>query len=266
MEAGRFFGTPSATHIVAGLRFFERRYDTGRSPSHHHECASMCLVLDGGFTEHHARGRFDCAPRSVLFYPPGISHREQFDAPQTRCFIVEVSHAWIARTAESPAWARTGLQLRGGALADLAMRMHRETQAFDRVSPLILEGLMLEFLGTAARHSPHARGRQEERMTRVCDTLHDRFREGLSLEALARDAGVTPAVLARQFRRQYGSTVGTYVRRLRVRYAEQLLTTTMALSEIAVAAGFCDQSHLCRVFRRFTGASPGEFRRGIVRT
>lgn len=69
-------------------------------------------------------------------------------------------------------------------------------------------------------------------------------------------------MLARQFRWHYGCTVGTYVRRLRVQYAaRQLAATRTPLSDVAIAAGFCDQSHLCRVFRQVTGTSPGEFRR-----
>ena len=118
---------------------------------HGHELASMCLVLEGRFTEHHAAGEFTCAPRSVLVYPPDCSHREQFDAPRSRCFVVELPHAWIARTTEGPVLGRSGIQVTGGPLADIAVRMHHEMRAFDRASPLVLEGLMLEFLGLATR-------------------------------------------------------------------------------------------------------------------
>jgi AraC-like DNA-binding protein len=221
----------------------------------------MCLVLEGRFTEYNAAGRFACAPRSVLFYPPDFSHREEFEAPASRCLVVEISRRWIDRT-EGPLWGRSGVQVTGGPLADLAARMYRETRIFDRASPLVVEGLMLEFLGLATRRGGAAPPRNVVRLARVRDALHARFREDISLGPLARDAGLTPAALARQFRREYGCTVGTYLRRLRVRHAARLLTETeLPLSHVAVEAGFCDQSHLCRVFRWFTGTSPGEYRR-----
>jgi AraC family transcriptional regulator len=228
---------------------------------HGHELASMCLVLEGRFTEHHAAGEFTCAPRSVLFYPPGFSHREQFDAPRSRCFVVELPHAWIARTAEGPVWGRSGIQVTGGPLADIAVRMHHEMRAFDRASPLVLEGLMLEFLGLATRYGGRSREQHSERLARVRDELHARFREDLSLTLLAQAAGLSPSMLARQFRSRYGCTMGTYVRRLRVQYAaRQLAETRASLSQVAIDAGFCDQSHLCRVFLQVTGTSPGAFR------
>jgi AraC-like DNA-binding protein len=43
--------------------------------------------------------------------------------------------------------------------------------------------------------------------------------------------------------------------------ATQLTRTAMTLSEIGIAAGFSDQSHLTREFRRRFGATPGEWRR-----
>jgi AraC family transcriptional regulator len=214
---------------------------------HGHELASMCLVLEGRFTELDAAGEFTCAPRSVLFYPPGFSHREHFEAPRSRCFVVELPDAWIARTAEGPMWGRSGIQVTGGPLADIAGRMHHEMRAFDRASPLVLGG--------------RSRERHSERLTRVCDELHARFREDVSLTLLAQAAGLSPSTLARQFRSRYGCTVGTYVRRLRVQYAARQLSETRApLSQVAIDAGFCDQGHLCRVFRQVTGTSPGEFR------
>jgi len=266
LTAGHFFGTPAAASTVAGFRFLERLYDQGTSPMHGHELASMCLVLEGQFTEHHAGGEFTCAPRSVLFYPPGFSHRERFDAPRSRCFVVELPHAWIARAEEGPMWGRSGIQVTGGPLTDIAVRMHHEMQALDRASPLVLEGLMLEFLGLATRSGSRTRGRHSERLTRVCDELHARFREDLSLALLAHEAGLSPSMLARQFRSRYGCTMGTYVRRLRVQYAARQLSETRAsLSQVAIDAGFCDQSHLCRVFRQVTGRSPGEFRNRLFR-
>jgi AraC family transcriptional regulator len=68
--------------------------------------------------------------------------------------------------------------------------------------------------------------------------------------------------LAREFRAHFGTTLGEYVRQLRVEWvAEQLARTPMTLSEISIAAGFSDQSHLTREFRRRFGMSPGAWRR-----
>jgi AraC family transcriptional regulator len=76
--------------------------------------------------------------------------------------------------------------------------------------------------------------------------------------------GVHPVTLARGFRRAYGCSVGAYLRRLRVaRAAQRLAETDDALAEIALEAGFADQSHFSNLFRRETGVSPSAFRRSV---
>ena len=83
-----------------------------------------------------------------------------------------------------------------------------------------------------------------------------------SLSGLAESVGVHPVTLARAFRRAFGCTVGEYVRRLRIDHAaHQLAQTELPLAEIALAAGFSDQSHFSNLFRRHTGLSPFKFRR-----
>jgi len=68
------------------------------------------------------------------------------------------------------------------------------------------------------------------------------------------------------FRRSFGITPHTYVMRRRVAVAQQLLTRTdLGLVDIALKAGFCDQSHLSRSFRRFSGLPPRAYR-ALLRT
>ncbi len=66
---------------------------------------------------------------------------------------------------------------------------------------------------------------------------------------------------ARTFRAAHGVSVGAYVHRLRAEYAaRELARTSTPIAAIASAAGFADQAHLTRVFRRLTGATPARFR------
>jgi AraC family transcriptional regulator len=102
-------------------------------------------------------------------------------------------------------------------------------------------------------------------LRQVRDLLHEGFRQRLTLDGIAESVGVHPAHLARVFRQQQGCTVGDYVRRLRIEYACHCLRTSdTALATVALAAGFSDQSHFSRVFKRQTGLSPAVFRESTV--
>lgn len=81
---------------------------------------------------------------------------------------------------------------------------------------------------------------------------------------MARSVGVHPVHLATTFRRHFGSTIGEYVRRLRIDFAtRQIASSEESLCNIALAAGFADQSHFSKVFRQQTGMTPGVFRANL---
>lgn len=83
---------------------------------------------------------------------------------------------------------------------------------------------------------------------------------GHSLAALARLAGVGPTYLERVFGRDTGMSVGQYLLGRRVRLAAARIAGGERLAEAALAAGFYDQSHLTRHFRRRMGVPPGGYR------
>jgi AraC-like DNA-binding protein len=93
------------------------------------------------------------------------------------------------------------------------------------------------------------------------ELLHDRALERLRLTQLAALVGVHPATLARMFRARFRLSVGAYQRQLRLEWAGRRLAETRdTLSHIALRAGFADQSHFTRAFKRWTGESPGRYR------
>lgn len=145
----------------------------------------------------------------------------------------------------------------------LATRLYREYRRPDGASPMALEGLALEVLAETFRGTVPPSDRTPPRwLVRSRELLHDRLDQGMSLGEVAAAVGVHPVHLARTFRRHYGCSPGEYLSALRVEFAcEQLAKTEVSVAEIALAAGFSDQSHLTKTFRRFNGITPGEYRR-----
>src|SRR5262249_11739733 len=99
-------------------------------------------------------------------------------------------------------------------------------------------------------------------MRRVREYVEVHLSESMDLATLATVAGLSKYHFARQFKQSVGVTPHHYLTQKRLERAQEMLARTdLAVSEIADATGFCDQSHLSRLFRRMFGTQPRQFRR-----
>ncbi|MFC3941552.1 AraC family transcriptional regulator [Pseudomonas gingeri NCPPB 3146 = LMG 5327] len=77
-----------------------------------------------------------------------------------------------------------------------------------------------------------------------------------SLQEIAEVAGLSPSHLLRTFRDAVGLTPHAYLMQRRIEMARHLLVKGEAMRSVAILAGFCDQAHFTREFRRFYGTTP----------
>jgi len=83
----------------------------------------------------------------------------------------------------------------------------------------------------------------------------------VTLEALARHAGISAFHLCRVFRQTVGMTPHAYQTQVRVRHARSLLRAGLPITTVAAQTGFYDQAHLTRHFKRIVGLTPGRYLR-----
>jgi AraC-like DNA-binding protein len=102
-------------------------------------------------------------------------------------------------------------------------------------------------------------------MSHVCEVWSDGRLHPLSLEGLARAAGVSRAHLARLFREHLGATPVEAMRLMRLDRAAGLLArTNLEVQEIAEQCGFVNAFHFSRVFHKEYGSSPRAFRKKLA--
>jgi AraC-like DNA-binding protein len=99
--------------------------------------------------------------------------------------------------------------------------------------------------------------------SRVRDMLHDAYASPLTADDLAAAAGCSRFTATRAFSTVYGLAPSDYQRQLRLRAARNLLTGGATAAEAAACAGFADQAHLTRWFRRCYGVTPGAYRQAV---
>jgi AraC-like DNA-binding protein len=245
-----FFGTQLASRQIGAFRLTLREYgEDTRLPQHAHADAFVTIVVEGGFREDSAGRSLDCGVHDAIVHAPGERHENRFAARRTCCLSVL-----------GAAFDRSML-LASPATSAVAVKVLREFRNPDALSPLVVESAMLELYAAAARRRDEVRA--PAWLRQVHATVERRFQEPLALSELALSVDVHPGHLARAFRRHYGTTVGDLVRDLRVTYARRRLETRASLRDIAHDAGFADQSHFTRTFRRATGMTPAQYRRTL---
>ena len=264
LPPGSFHGRILGARGASGVGMTEARIEPRRElPRHSHELAFFCLLVEGDYREDSGSGASAYAPFTVAFHPAGEPHRSVMGPHGARVFNVEIPSGWL----DGSGAACTGpvADLTGGELTWLAARLLREYREGLAGPPLAVEALLCEMVflagGPALRRAPE----RPPWLPRAVDLLNSEFRRGLRITQVAAEVGTHPTHLSRVFRERMGLPIGDYVQRLRVRWAvAELCRPGARLADVATAAGFADQSHLTRVFKRVTGATPSAFRKGIV--
>ena len=241
--------------------------DNVRTQAEHHDAAHICFLAYGALEERRSNRSsvWRVAP-NIRVSPAGDGHACCYGNLGGRCLVIEPLPSIVANDRVPAPTEPTIFQ--DDRIIGLADRVYTEmrTESPRSVSGLVIESIALEVLAQSARWE---RRRAERHPPPWLAHLQDCLASDLSvvpeLAALAFVAGVHRVHVARAFRDHLGCTVGDYVRRLRVRRACELLTATAApLTEVAIEAGFFDQSHMTRVLKRFLGITPAALRRGVA--
>ena len=263
LALGEFGPTIVKESLVAGLRLSESAYPPFlKTPKHCHKNACFSLILSGHSSQTYGQNTRERKPSTMLFYSTEESHSESFARVGSRIFSIEIGHQWSHKLREAVTLRNESLVFEGGLLNFLARRVYHEFHNSDQVTPLAIEGLVLEIFAEMSRRKPDISTTRPPRwLTHAKDLIHSGFLDSSSLSEIAVQVGVHPVYLAGAFRRYYGCTVGEYVRKLRIEFAmNQLIFSDTPLAQIAVTAGFANQSHFNKMFKRQTGVTPGVYR------
>jgi AraC family transcriptional regulator len=134
------------------------------------------------------------------------------------------------------------------------------------LTALSLRLAMLRTLGTSRRTPRDSRTSLTRRQIKIAQQfIQDNLASDLGLKDVSASIGLSEFHFARCFRQSTGTSPHQYLTRIRVEKAQALLREpARPLAEIAVAVGLGTQSQFGRVFKRVTGATPGEYRRSAV--
>jgi AraC-like DNA-binding protein len=232
-------------------------------PVHTHSVWTL-LILDDGIL------RFDLAKHDhgtlrsqVLLLPPHIPHDGRTSTPQGfRKRVIYLAEDAFGTGLIGPATDEPNLSdpLLWQRISQLHGVLAQPGESFESEArlALIVERVSEQLRRTALPSvEPPPRGVADD----LHDLLDDRLVSGLTLEEAAGLMQATPTSLVRSFTKRFGIPPHLYLTGRRVELARELLLAGMPAGAVAAEAGFYDQSHLNRHFKRMLGITPARYAR-----
>lgn len=227
---------------------------------HTHDQFGIGLVLGGAQTSASGRGQVEVGTGDLITVNPGEVHD---GVP-----VDDRGRVWQMLYLDPPAMAQlTGRRsefafptLRQPGLADSFQRLFRAV--CDPGQHLASE-TELTRLRTALDDRP-AKPATSANVARAVEALQDDPAQPVTLAELAVLAGLTRFHFLRSFAKATGLTPHAFQVQARLHLARRLIVAGKPLAQVAVEAGFADQSHLTRLFTRSHGMTPGGYARNFV--
>jgi AraC-like DNA-binding protein len=259
---------------VSGVTALHARFVAHRYPRHAHEYSVVGLI-ESGVQSYTYRGSRHITPAGRVFVVnPDEPHTGEPASPVGYVYrTLYLQRAFLARAlGEFREPAPRSVQLRGAVLDDPLVA--RSLSAFHRAlergaTTLEQESLLLQAVvllltcygDSSTACSTRPTGKEPGPVSTACDYMEAHFDHDVSLSSLAQIVRLSPWYFARVFEKATGLPPHAYLEGVRIRKACALLDRGETIVEAALAAGYADQSHMTKRFRRFLGITPRQYLR-----
>jgi AraC-like DNA-binding protein len=260
------------TPKFAGLELYRAHLYRHVFDKHFHDAYTIGLS-EQGCGQSAYRGELTASPPgSFNLMNPGEVHTGQAaDGQGGRFRNLYISVPLMASLGGQLGQAESSLPIFHGPVAHcppLRPLFRQLFQALDQAAPLLTQqSLLLELVAQLLAHYgnrvPQSPAGQESKAVALVQAyLEAHAAENVSIAALSQLTNLSPYYLIRSFRQQVGLPPHSYQRQVRLLKAKQALHTSQSLTAVALNAGFFDQSHFTRSFKRMFGVTPGQYRQG----
>lgn len=221
-----------------------------RLGAHEHPEDRLVLTLSGTFESVYGRRRYPLDASRALFRPAGVRHLDLYPVDAV-CLSIAL-----------PVDVAPGLvefKLTDGEFPSFVSRLSSEVDATDSAAPLAMEALCAMMIGRM--RVVHHEERRPRWIHQVRERVEADYADPPTLAAIAASVNRDVSHVATTFRKAYGTTIGDYVRDVRIWRLRRLVEdASIPLADVAQLGGFADQSHFARLFRRRFRMTPGAYR------
>jgi AraC family transcriptional regulator len=265
-KRGQFYGQTNETIRLAGITLTDTDYSQGRVDWHFHEDDYFTFLLQGGMREGNKKEVYECKAGDLLYHNWQDAHYNIASGQFTRGFHVELEENWYDRFELASDLTQGSIRIGNPEIKTLLYGIFKEAKLSGQRGQLGIDALLVKLFSVLGRMRESADSRKPAWVGRLKEMLLETTTDWTLVE-LATALNIHPVHLSREFPKHFHTTLGDYVRMIRVQRAMILLPDPgVSLTEIAFETGFADQSHFIRSFRTYYKMTPLVYRRLLSQT
>lgn len=255
-----FWRDPTLPFIEARAIHDGRRI---RYAKHAHETFSIGSILAGHCAYVNGSRSQRIGAGSVVVMNPGDAHACNPSHDERWSYrMLYIDAAWLAGDREFQPFSAVVTRH-----PELYAALNRLYQLLIDAESEHLEkhGAALEFIALvhdALSPADHPTEPAHPGLLRAVEFIRDNYTRSLKLEEICAAADLSPSYLIRAFKQEYGMTPHAYLINCRIEFSRAQLRRGRPIADVALAAGFADQAHLQRSFKKIVAATPGQYRAG----
>ena len=236
-------------------------------PLHSHDHLCVGLMLDGEKTSRYGLQRYTVGRGDLVLVNPGEVHDGRPSGWHDRRYTMLEIDAGVFRELCADTVGKDWVEFQqpvlrdrraGNALRRWLAGLKGTDDAFEREASAVFLGML-----TSPRDHPRGQRAISDVAAAAGHRIKQRLADSEAIGQLAIEIGLSRYQLIRAFKEVFGLTPEAFRRQARVQRARSLLGSKRKLVDIAADAGFADQSHMTREFRRLVGPSPAVYRSAL---
>lgn len=207
----------------------------------HISCFTIGFVHDGSVELSTDRSIASCHKNDMFFVPPYIPHR--ISAKSQYTLLTLCVNKKIIDNAEF-----------------INYRPYMEKFLHEAINEPDIESRFIETVNTIVSVMKILPSPVKSCLDKLRNMLEEYPENRFSVDAMAEISNINKYTLIRLFKHEFGLTPHQFLIQNRIRKAKKLLAESRTITEVAMATGFCDQSHFIRHFERILGITPAEYK------
>ena len=260
---GKYYGNLNSEMSLDGILLTKYDYHEDKTPWHYHENPYFMFVLHGNMMDSNKKVKTLLPPGSLMFTNWQEIHYGSKHSNNAGGFHLELEKNWFEKYDISPMDLEGSLHLENPLVKGLMNKVYLETKINDNHSQASIELLILDIFNKMKNSLLHLDSKKPSWVKKLCEFILD-SEVDYSLSNLSQELNIHPGHLSREFHKYFGSTLGQYIRQLKLNKAIIMMSTNQfSMTEICYKCGFYDQSHFISNFKSIYNTTPSNYLKQI---